>query len=364
VRRRLLAFMGILVTGGFVAVLFFWGGYFGAPEESGVESAAKPDALMQRVGESAESFAARRQNEKPSVAAEEQNADIRNLQSAELLRLMENVRTRGPVQDVREILELNPASALDLLANYANDNSARVRQRANAMSAQLALEHGSQEQRRKIVDQLITALSDQASTVVQHAAQDLLQFERTDFTDSARSELVRLLQQPEPNPLVIRLVGLAGLDSEVGRLAELRDGETMSPSMLQSARYYGGVGWAATLARARLGSQADLDVAIERVRGEENSVLRVTDLLRQIAYTRQPDALELVREYLESSEQLPELKPGSGTPYSQYALDILAGEIANFPVAQDGAGTYSDEDIAAARAFMADRSNWVDALAD
>ncbi len=78
--------------------------------------------------------------------------------------------------------------------------------------------------------------------------------------------------------------------------------------------WYSTTGWYALLAVARLEDTKTIDEIIAAVELELEPVLRVTRLLRYVAYTRHSDAVTLLQKYLESSERLPALKESGYGP--------------------------------------------------
>ena len=284
--------------------------------------------------------------------------------AAALQKEMEQVRNRGPViGDLVPVLTAVPDRTASLLTPYFEDSSPLVRHRAYALLATSAHSSGSNTLRRRAVELLLGALDDPAPIVAQHAERDLLSFEGDSLSSKALEELHRRLQEPTPSAAVIRLAGSAQLESEVGRLQEVYENGPSDPSLMEGVRAYATPEWAAALALARFGQQAPTVYVVDRISREQNEVIRVTSLLADAAYTRQPDAIELIRKHLDGDERLPSIISGiPGTPYAQYALDTLAGAIPGFVVGRKKPGEYTDTEIEMARRWMSDRSNWVDAL--
>ena len=263
------------------------------------------------------------------------------------------------------LLATDPARSVALLELYIQDASAEVRSRAYALLAELARLTQSATVRRESVAHLVRALEDPASLVWQHAAKDLLTFGEGDFTDASRDTIRRHLLRPEPRREEVRIAGVAGLQSEAERLEGLANEAPHHPTVEKTVNYYGTVEWAAILALARLGSDAALARAIERVEAETNDVIRVGFLLQDLAYTRQPAAIAVIREYLESRDRLPSVKPPHpGKRFSQHALDVLAETINGFPVQKRNPGAYSEQEIEIAADWLATPDNWIDALVD
>jgi hypothetical protein len=77
---------------------------------------------------------------------------------------------------------------------------------------------------------------------------------------------------------------------------------------LKSHRLYASPAWAATLALARMGEKESTEYVIAQVRRERDLILRSTSLFDDLAYTRQPAAFNLLREYLNSQARMPQVK--------------------------------------------------------
>jgi hypothetical protein len=123
--------------------------------------------------------------------------------------------------------------------------------------------------------------------------------------------------------------------------------------------WYFSVEWAARLALARMGSEADAAWCIERVEADP-PVRRVAYLLRDLAYTRSPLALRAIARYLDSEERLA-MAGVKGCPYSQYAAYHLSGAIDGFPV-RAYVGSFSEADIRRCREWIKAHGDWPDAI--
>lgn len=281
--------------------------------------------------------------------AQESRNDIANTLST----MMNNIRNEKPVTNSKKMLAEDPNIVLELLTTYEKDGSPRVRERAYALIWQIAKPHPNPKVRQEATSRLLNGLKDPEPLVWQQSSKYLSDFNSEDFSENTRVDIRQFLNEKEPRREIIRIVGIANMQEEMEMLEKLLIDEPKYETGLQSGRWYGTVGWAARLARARMGSKVDISRAIELVEAEPDDIVRVTVLLKDIAYIRQPEAIKLLHKYLESDKRLPSVKPSiPGTGYSQYALDLLAQLIKDFPVKSVGPGGYSQSEIDLARKWM------------
>jgi hypothetical protein len=268
-------------------------------------------------------------------------------------RAAEAART-GAAQgtELATLRRADPKVVLKTTAPYEKDPSPEVRHLAYTLTWE-AGRRGDAAVRQQALERQLDAVADPSPLVSQHAAKRVLDFPADAFTDKSKAALRTRLAEPAPRREIVLAAGLAGLRDELPRLEALLIDESAYERGPHSGRWYGTSGWAARLARARLGVDADTARAIELVEAEPDVVTRVTLLLKDLGYTRQPAALTKVREYLDSDERLPSTKPTApGTPYAQYAIDVLAQYVDDFPVGRREPGLYSENQITAARDWM------------
>ncbi|MDM8540180.1 hypothetical protein QUF90_03750 [Desulfococcaceae bacterium HSG9] len=280
-----------------------------------------------------------------------------------LKRTADYIRNREVVMtnDMESIIRQNPRKALTSLEVYQKDTSPEVRHFANTMNRKIAETNTDPEIRQTAINRLVTALNDPEPIVWQHAGKDLLSFTSKDFTNDTKAVLHRLLMDESPRRTTVLASGVADMKNELSRLETLLINESKYDPELTVGRWYGTLGWAARLARARMGSQTDIFRCIELTEAESDPVIRITHLLKDIAYIRHPEAIHLLRNYLESDNRLPSVKETTpGTGYSQYAIHFLAESIANFPFKKKYVGGYSYSEIEQARQWMSRTENWSD----
>ena len=100
-----------------------------------------------------------------------------------------------------------------------------------------------------------------------------------------------------------------------------------------------------------MGDKTALQYVLRRVEAEEDEVIQVATLLQDVAYTRQPEAIKLLENYLFSQKRMPPLYEGDeGTLFSQYAMNALAQMLEDFPLPVKFA--YTPEEIQLAKNWM------------
>jgi len=207
-----------------------------------------------------------------------------------------------------------------------------------------------------ITEKLLLACNDLSPLVSGYAAERLRSFEQDDFAPRARALLRPMLAGDPKDPNfwhLILVAGIAQIREEIPHLGTLLFDELVEKANLDGRVSYGRVGWAARLARARMGVEEDVARAIQVVEAESDPVVRVTKLLRDLAYIQHPAAFAAIAKYLESDERLPQVKETApGTQYAQYAMEVLAESVPDFPVPKKGQGAYSQEDVLQARDWM------------
>lgn len=272
-----------------------------------------------------------------------------------LLARFANERQLDPL--IESLVAENPESAVEELNTFVEHPDPEVRWLALKLMSIAATTSSNSSMQHDITRVLVEALHDESPLVSQHAAADLLRFDATDFTVESRARIGDLLREA-PTPSTIRVAGVAEVPGIASELERFIDERRESESAGTPSRY-GSVDWAARLARARLGSEADAELVVAAIRNERDEVLRVAGLLDDLAYTRSPMGMEVLLGYLDSTERLPQYSTAApGTQVCQYALAAVAPMFDDFPVPLREPGAYSGTEIRAARRWLRDRVNW------
>ena len=153
------------------------------------------------------------------------------------------------------------------------------------------------------------------------ALNGLLNYSENDFSAETKAILAKIdiFQSPE----LIKITGVANIQS---REKELHDIATTSTDPQLK--------WAATLALARMGDKQKLNAVIQGVKSEPDIVQRSGRLFDDLAWTRQQETFNVLREYLHSQKHLPSTKDESipGTLEAAYAARAFINHIKNCPI--------------------------------
>lgn len=273
---------------------------------------------------------------------------------------MGEIRNNKPISiDAKRIMAADAGQLQNELLPFEKDTSPQVRHEAYALGWKVAMASRSPKIRQDQVVRLIKATRDRDPLVWQQSSKWLLQFQGSDFSSRAKTLLHEDLIQDAPRRETVLLAGVAGLREKMELLRSLLIDESQYETEEYTGRWYGTVGWAARLALARMGSEADVRQAIAMVESEPDEVIRVTRLLQDLHYVRQPQTVAVLGRYLESDERLPRQRPDvPGTRYCQYGLDLLAQILEGFPVKSVGPGGYSQAEIDQCRMWMRSQTSW------
>jgi hypothetical protein len=234
-----------------------------------------------------------------------------------------------------ELEELSWDSFFLALEPYQHHSSPALRRDVYAHLRARAWDHHG-GRRRELVQVLMRAARDDPERAVRDQLITwLLGFGAEDFTTACEHILDELSHD---DPDVLRLIGVMGAKGLRFELRQLTDGP---------------VQWAALLAQARLGDEGAAARAVFMVEQEPDLVVR-SGLLRDLAYTRQPVALDHVRGYLERDDRLPPIKDTvPGTPAAVLAAQALADVLEGFPVEEPTPG-----DLPRVREWVKAQSEW------
>jgi len=246
------------------------------------------------------------------------------------------------------IVETYGVRLIPYLEQYRNDTSDRVRWEAYTLLWLVGERSDTLTKRQEIVYKLLEGLNDEEDVVRSSIAEWLHSFKANDFSDMSKQLLHNKLSafsgEAHTNghlqKSIILLVGVAEMKSELPRLEKLLIDETTVDPNTGQRYWWATLSWAARKARARMGVKEDIERCIELVESESDITERITRLIRKdLQYVRQPEVVEYLREYLESEEELPPLRPkgsteplGRGVAFSQYAAATLAEMLVGFPV--------------------------------
>lgn len=208
--------------------------------------------------------------------------------------------------------------------------------------------------RQAMTTYLVEGIASNSSFLRGQALKFLQDFSKDDFDASSRETLEELPWNDEHSISLIRLIGIVNLQTKIPALEHVaaEDWETSNPYILQNSRQ-----WSATLALARMGDIASMDRIVERVRSEPDIVARSSVFFQDLAYTRRQAAFDMLRDYLESTERLPQLKSTvQGELEARYAAALFAEFAVGCPV--EGSDV-DEEDIPRIRDWAAAQQSWL-----
>ena len=258
-----------------------------------------------------------------------------------------------------QLKDANPQKLLTLLANYDSNESYTVRRLALSFEVNIAKIYPTADIRQEVAQRLVRDLVDPNSNTSSRSYEWLLSFTKDDFNESSKGLLHKALAENMPDSRVMKICGVADMKDELPRLKELITISEIKynnedPIMRKIIPWYQRKGWAARLARARMGVKEDIIRCIDLAESEADVNVRVQRILPGIGYMRQPEAIEYLKKYLESDGRI----PFPGQSYASRAVHILAVSLSNFPIKQKETRSYTDEEISVSRKWMSEQKEW------
>jgi hypothetical protein len=252
----------------------------------------------------------------------------------------------------------DPQQVLAVLAPYEKDPQWSVRHMAHIIIARVANMHPVTEIRQEVARRLLEA---EFNATDRGAVTLLMNFTAKDFNSGAREMIRQALARENISRHHVLICGVANIEEELPHLKELLidEIEYQAKTKRRGKKWYYTVGWAARLARARIGVKEEINKCIELVDAEKDFHARVTRLLHDTGYIRQPAAITYLQGYLESDQRLSAVSPPiPGEPVSSYVMSILAECLRNYPVKRREARGYAQEEIDLCRKWMAQQTTW------
>ncbi len=219
---------------------------------------------------------------------------------------------------------------LSALQPYYTDTLPSVRAQTYYLTKQVGTNSQDPTIRQSAADQLITGLQDENSGNVGRVYTYLSTFRPADFTASSRQVIAELLSQNPPHfSRLLKLVGSLGMTEQISTLRNLL------PELSGRDR------WAAQLALARLGDQEALSNVLARAKRYPVNDDVVYELLPDLVYTRQKEAIDYLVTIVQSDEKncAPADPDASEKILCGYrVLELLAPVIQDFPLTVDASG--------------------------
>jgi hypothetical protein len=259
-----------------------------------------------------------------------------------------------------KLRDANSAEVLAVLARYQNDPCWPVRHLAFRYAVWLAEVQPQAAIRSEVVNQLVKGFISGAD---RQAGRWLLSFHAEDFSDESKAVIRQRLAMDRLGRGTVLICGVARMEDQLPTLEKLLIDEMKHQARVEKGEagftWYYTTGWAARLARARMGIKEDIDRCLQLVEAVEDLNQRVLRLLFDVGYIRQPEAIEYLQSYLESDKRLPPVKPTvQGELYANRVMRILVESLRNFPVEKKETHGYSPGEIEAARKWMREQKRW------
>jgi len=259
-----------------------------------------------------------------------------------------------------QLRDANATEVLAVLSSYQNDPCWPVRHLAFRYAVWLAELQPQPATRSEVVKQLLQGFIKGAD---RQAANWLLTFKAEDFSGESKALIRQSLAKERPSRGIVLVCGVACMEDQLPILEKMLIDEMKPQAKVE--RQHGGItwyytrGWAARLARARMGVKEDINKCLELVETVEDLDRRVITLLRDVGYIRQQEAIEHLQKYLESDKRLsPVSPPVPGKPVASCVLDILIDCLKDFPVVRKPGRGYKAEQIEQARQWMKQQKQW------
>ena len=265
---------------------------------------------------------------------------------------------QGNMYDLDKILDYTKtmSDALNVLSSlkkYHNDSSRAVKLMIFSAEYKIARSSNSVDIKRAASTSLSAALLDKDPFVWQTVSRQMSSFLRSEFSEEAKATIGNLIINNNVNRELILLAGCAELKSQIDKINQILIVHQKSSQASDRK-----LSWACHLALARLGVDSQLTYCLQKVRAEKDDVIRVTILLKDLAYTRQLAAIKEIQGYVEDENRLPSVTPGeAGAKYCSYAINILAQIIKDFPVNANSI-YYTNDEIKICRQWIKENSNF------
>ncbi|MHC4527364.1 MAG: HMG-box domain-containing protein [Planctomycetota bacterium] len=309
--------------------------------------------------------------------------------SIALSQFMEETRSGYVSWNLDDIAQKYGLDGIRYMEEYLGDPCDRVMREAYTYMVLVGVNTNDALARKTIVYRLLS-MSAPEDEKKPYPIKELLKFTSGDFTEASRdwvrAALVTALVDARTNkrPTIVLLAGVAELKPELPRLKQFMEehedklkqqhAESMAESRKMVARkpervraHYAGelkkqywqssLVWAALRARARMGVKEDIQRCIDLVESHPDEDYRVTRLLKELSYVRQPEVVDYLRRYLQSDTVTAyKGRDVVVATYGQHAAKALAHMLRGFPGRRDTGG--DKETIERCREWMAQQKEW------
>lgn len=252
------------------------------------------------------------------------------------------------------LLKHNNKVLLDSLKKFDNDTSLNIRFNIQLLEYKIALNNISDTAiKHEVITRLILGIKDEDRLIRQNAIKKLMTFSFLDFDKKSINSLNQTINSTNITSDLILLIGVANIQEQKDYL--LKNVKTYPLNKLSD---FHTTNWAMHLALARMGNTENINYCIKNVENFNDSIFRVKVLLSDLGFIRTEAAVVYIKKYLYNNNRMPSVEGIlKGSQYCQYALDVLASIIEDFPIKAQGIG-YSGEEIEVAKKWMDSHSQY------
>ena len=229
----------------------------------------------------------------------------------------------------------DPHHSLALLKHYIKGKNGMMAVRYINRVAEL---HPQAEVREEVAEILVTHFSD--PKVGLRCYEYLIRgYQAKDFSESSK-DIIRQKLHKDLSPVgggTIRLSGVANMQDQLPRLNEVIAERTKKIESIKPTEIPWHLTriWDARLARARMGVKEDIDWCVPKIKEEiDNSLRYSVRLFDDLGYIRQPESVEVLKEYFLSDRKLPPCD-GLEEPFTHYLMPIMRQNLIGFPELRD-----------------------------
>lgn len=233
----------------------------------------------------------------------------------------------------------DPHQSLELLERYLKGKWLEARKAIRYINRVAEL-HPQPEVRQKVVDLLVKYYSDHN---IGHRCYEYLlrDYQADDFSEYSKDIIRKYLNEENLSAVSswdIRLSGIANLQGQIPRLNEIILEDTKNREHIKP--FLDKVHWRHTktfdirLAKARMGVKEDVKYCVSKIKEDvDNNPRFPVFLLNNLGYIRQPESVELLKDYFLSERKIPGTEVEE--PFSNYLMPIMRQNLMGFPELRD-----------------------------
>jgi hypothetical protein len=237
-----------------------------------------------------------------------------------------------------KLKQSDPNQSLALLKGHVTGEKGKG-MRAVLYINRVAQLHPQAEVRKQVADILVMHCSDQQ--VGRRCYEYLIKgYQAKDFSESSKDFIRQNLHKTTSSVYkynrIIRLSGMANMQDQLPRLNEVIAKDTEHRESLKPFEIPWNFTktWEARLAKARMGIKEDIDWCVSKIKEEiDNSPRYSVFLFDDLGYIRQPESVELLKEYFLSNRKLPQTEVEE--PFASYLMPIMQQNLIDFPELRD-----------------------------